>query len=112
MVESVYKVIELVGTSSHSWSESPAAIAGVMPKVWSIGELVGLLEERERRKSMPRVMIRCPKTDKPLPTGGAMDKKSFEGRSYTNYEVLCPHCGINHPVTKEDTWLEGDERSN
>lgn len=61
---------------------------------------------------MPRVMIRCPKTDKPLPTGGAMDKESFEDRRYTNYEVECPHCGRNHPVTKEDTWLEGDERSN
>ena len=51
---------------------------------------------------MPRVMIRCPDTDKPLPTGGAMDKESFEGRRYTNYEVECPHCGRNHPVTGND----------
>lgn len=50
---------------------------------------------------MGQVMIRCPETDKPLPTGIAMDKASFESSQMENNSVgPCPHYGENHTWSK------------
>lgn len=60
---------------------------------------------------MGMVMIKCPKTGKPLPTGIAMDKKSFESSSMSNNSVGCPHCGESHVWNKRDAWVAEGERS-
>ena len=57
---------------------------------------------------MPRVMIKCPKTKKLVPTGFGMDKASFNNptnilRSNT---FRCPECGENHIWSKSDAVLE------
>lgn len=58
---------------------------------------------------MGQVMIRCPKTGKPLGTGVGSDKQSFEGSSFENMSIgPCPHCGGNHTWSKKDAWVEGD----
>jgi endogenous inhibitor of DNA gyrase (YacG/DUF329 family) len=52
---------------------------------------------------MTMLMIKCPKTQKPLPTGIGMDKKSFETASLsTNTIAPCPHCGGAHTWDKKD----------
>lgn len=55
---------------------------------------------------MGQVLIKCPKTGKPLPTGFAMDQVSFDSSTLTNNTVgPCPHCGENHTWSKSDAWL-------
>ena len=57
---------------------------------------------------MPRIMIKCPKTKKLVPTGFAMDKASFDNPTnvLTNNTVSCPACGQNHTWSKSDAVLE------
>lgn len=60
--------------------------------------------------AMGMVMIKCPTTGKPVPTGIGMDKGSFEGSSLTDNTVAsCPHCGADHTWSKSDAYLEGDD---
>jgi len=58
---------------------------------------------------MGPVMIKCPKTEKPLDTGIHMDKVSFESGTLEHNTIgPCPHCGENHTWSKEDAWLADD----
>jgi len=58
---------------------------------------------------MGQVMIKCPVTGKPLPTGFNMPKASFASATLTNNSVgPCPHCGQMHTWSKADAWVEGD----
>ncbi|MGH6890181.1 MAG: hypothetical protein ACREHF_13470 [Rhizomicrobium sp.] len=54
---------------------------------------------------MPMVMIKCPKTGKEVPTGIAMDKKSFESSEMANNKLHCPHCKEMHVWNKADAWV-------
>ncbi len=56
---------------------------------------------------MGMVMITCPTTKKPLPTGIAMDKASFNSSTLTNNSVSCPHCGKMHVWSKKDAFHAG-----
>jgi endogenous inhibitor of DNA gyrase (YacG/DUF329 family) len=56
---------------------------------------------------MGMVMIVCPTTKKPVPTGIAMDKASFNSSTLTNNSVSCPHCGKMHVWSKRDAFLAG-----
>jgi hypothetical protein len=62
---------------------------------------------------MPRVMIKCPNTNKFVPTGFALDKASFENPSYIlgNNTVRCPACGKDHTWSKADAILEDAKSS-
>lgn len=52
---------------------------------------------------MPMLMIKCPKTQKPIPTGMAVgDKKSFENSDFSNNSTSCPACGGMHKWDKKD----------
>ncbi len=58
---------------------------------------------------MPRVMIKCPKTGKPVPTGMGADQKSFESGCFRDNSFgPCPECGQRHIWQKDDAFLEGD----
>jgi hypothetical protein len=65
---------------------------------------------------LPTVMIRCPSTGKPTPTGLAMDRLTFETNVFTVAEARCESCGGIHRWSKPDAWVEDqrpwrDERS-
>jgi hypothetical protein len=56
-----------------------------------------------------RIMIKCPVTGKPLPTGIGIDKKSWENPSnqFSNNQIgPCPHCGQMHTWSKKDAYYE------
>jgi hypothetical protein len=56
---------------------------------------------------MANVVIKCPTTDKLVPTGIAMDAQSFQRAEMgTNTLGNCPACGGNHVWNKEDAQLE------
>ena len=57
---------------------------------------------------MPRVMIKCPKTLKLVPTGIAMSKSSFDNPTnvLATNTVRCPSCGEKHIWSKSDAVLE------
>lgn len=53
------------------------------------------------------VMIDCPTTGEPLPTGIAVgNRESFESSDFRDNTVgPCPHCGGYHTWSKEDAYL-------
>lgn len=55
---------------------------------------------------MARVMINCPKTNKPIFTGIATDKTSFESSNIENNTIRCQHCKDKHKYSKKDCYLE------
>ena len=56
---------------------------------------------------MPHIMINCPSTNKPLPTGISVgDQAAFDNNSFTNNSVQCPHCQQMHTWSKKDAWVE------
>jgi hypothetical protein len=57
-----------------------------------------------------RVMINCPKTSEPVPTGIVMDHASFEITNLTDNPLPdpCPRCGEFHYWSKEDAWVDDD----
>jgi hypothetical protein len=58
---------------------------------------------------MPQIMIRCPKTGKPTPTGMHFDEVSFATSQFRNNIAPCPHCGSSHMWSKEDAWVSGQK---
>ena len=58
---------------------------------------------------MARVLIDCPTTGKPVPTGFTASKDTFESSQITGEEVQCPHCGQLHVWAKGDAYLEDEE---
>ena len=58
---------------------------------------------------MGHVMIRCPVTNRPVPTDTDTDRISFESGAASDGTVdPCPECGGSHLWSKEDSWLEDD----
>jgi hypothetical protein len=57
---------------------------------------------------MAMLIIDCPVTHKPVPTGISTDKASFEDPTnvLTGNSVSCPHCGQNHVWDKKDARLD------
>lgn len=59
---------------------------------------------------MPRILIACPKTGKPLSTSMSADPTSFASMSLMRNTIgPCPHCNEAHTWDKKDSWLEGQE---
>jgi hypothetical protein len=58
---------------------------------------------------MPRVMIKCPNTNKLVTTGIVMDRASFENPTniLSNNTFHCPACRQNHTWSKSNAVLEG-----
>ena len=59
---------------------------------------------------MPRIMITCPNTGKPIFTGMSMDRYSFEqdNKAFSDTGASCPECGEVHPWQKQDAYLEDE----
>ena len=51
------------------------------------------------------VIITCPVTRRPVPTGIAMDAVSFQSSTLMNNSVSCPHCGGMHTWSKHNAYL-------
>jgi hypothetical protein len=58
---------------------------------------------------MGMIIISCPSTGHPVPTGIGADKMSFESSSFTGNSVTCVACGQQHTWSKDDAWLAGDD---
>lgn len=52
------------------------------------------------------IMITCPNTGRPIPTGIGADKDSFESAQLSNNAVGCPACGETHVWNKKDAYLD------
>jgi hypothetical protein len=57
---------------------------------------------------MRRLMITCPETQKPLPTGISMDEATFTDPTSRlgHHATSCPHCQGVHRWSKADAVLE------
>ncbi len=55
---------------------------------------------------MPRIMIKCPKNNKPVSTGMEKDADEFETFSSEGNSFDCPACGDMHSWEKNDAFLE------
>lgn len=52
---------------------------------------------------MPMLMIKCPSTGKPVPTGIVWDLATIDSlKLETNAQVTCPHCKQEHSWNKAD----------
>ena len=60
---------------------------------------------------MPRIMITCPKTGKPIHVINVAKRSKFETGMFTNMRIECPECGQMHTWNKSDAYLEGDSPS-
>ncbi len=59
---------------------------------------------------MARVMIICPVTKKPVPTGIAMDEQGFRTSQLIDNNTQCAACGQMHLWSKKDAFLESSQR--
>ncbi len=59
---------------------------------------------------MARIMINCPQTNKPVPTGLSMNKASFEEPTnmMEGNSLRCPECRAMHTWGKKDAFLEDE----
>ncbi|MEY2485491.1 MAG: hypothetical protein QOH39_1139 [Verrucomicrobiota bacterium] len=53
-----------------------------------------------------RLMIKCPKTGKPVYTGVAMSEGAFKSATLHDNAIGCPQCGEQHVWNKEDAFFE------
>lgn len=67
------------------------------------------LEALVNQSRSARVMILCPKTGRPVPTGLAASPVAFGIGTFGSERLLCQACGEYHAWTKADAFLEGDE---
>lgn len=56
---------------------------------------------------MNKIMVTCPATFKHVSTGIITDKDTFDHLPASVSSMNCPHCGMSHPWTVKDAWLEG-----
>jgi hypothetical protein len=57
---------------------------------------------------MPHIMIDCPSTGRPMPTGFDASQEQFQASEYDRCRSgPCPHCGQMHTWSKQDAYLEG-----
>ena len=54
------------------------------------------------------ILIRCPATQRLIPTGIVTDQRTYESGTFLNNSTQCPHCGELHTWSKENTLLGGD----
>ncbi len=57
---------------------------------------------------MPRVMIHCPDTGKPVYTGMNFDWFQFETTTLGTRNIECSACGKTHQWTRADAYLDED----
>jgi endogenous inhibitor of DNA gyrase (YacG/DUF329 family) len=55
---------------------------------------------------MAMVMVKCPNTGKPVPTGIGMSKESFASSTLESNSFSCPACGSMHTWSKRDAFLQ------
>ena len=67
----------------------------------------GVSDVREKEVVMPRLMILCPRTKKPIPTGMVFSKEALDNSKLENNSVQCVACGQMHTWNKPDAFLEG-----
>jgi len=53
-----------------------------------------------------RVMIMCPESGEPVPTGVRLDPASPETSDRSERTFVCPHCFHVHTWTMDDAWIE------
>jgi endogenous inhibitor of DNA gyrase (YacG/DUF329 family) len=53
---------------------------------------------------MANVMIRCPETGEPVPTGVGMDFETFKHVTMRDNQVECASCGQMHTWQQEDAF--------
>jgi hypothetical protein len=56
------------------------------------------------------VMISCPTTQLPLPTGVQLSPDVFATAVFLNVRVQCPHCEMEHRWSKSDAFLQEAKR--
>jgi hypothetical protein len=61
---------------------------------------------KRARMAVQRLMIRCPKTGKAVPTGIAMDPASYVSADLESNVTRCPYCGEGHRWSKEQVFWE------
>jgi hypothetical protein len=54
---------------------------------------------------MGLVMIRCPTTGRPIPTGLKVDRSSFSSTPVFFSRTRCPICRVNHEWFAKDAWV-------
>jgi len=54
---------------------------------------------------MCTVMVKCPSTGNPIPTGIETDRATFDKLPNVLSHSRCPHCGLEHPWWTHDAWL-------
>jgi hypothetical protein len=57
---------------------------------------------------MPRVLITCPETQRPVYTGLNMDWNAFDTVELPEQTLVCPQCGRRHDWRKDDAVLVAD----
>jgi hypothetical protein len=54
---------------------------------------------------MGELMIRCPKTGRPVTTGIHMERERFGSMPVFFCSSFCPLCGISHDWFARDAWI-------
>jgi hypothetical protein len=54
---------------------------------------------------MSALMILCPKSGQPIPTGIETDELSFQQIPDVLSRARCPVCGLDHAWWKREAWL-------
>ncbi len=57
---------------------------------------------------MPRILITCPETKKPVYTGLNFDWFTFDAMEIEPTSMDCPECGQRHRWQKADAYPEAD----
>jgi endogenous inhibitor of DNA gyrase (YacG/DUF329 family) len=55
--------------------------------------------------AMAELMIRCPKTGKPVTTGIHIDRARFRAMPVFFSSSYCPSCGTSHEWFARDAWM-------
>jgi hypothetical protein len=55
---------------------------------------------------MSILLIKCPHTGRPVPTGIEVDADSFAALPDVLSYLTCPECGLSHAWWTREAWLE------
>jgi len=55
------------------------------------------------------VMIRCPATGRPISTGIAIDRRSFDATPVFYSQTFCPLCRSEHQWFAKEAWVQEAE---
>jgi hypothetical protein len=89
----------------------PPSIPGVAPTLASKEDEERVVEDERRQISdilprMPRIMIRCSNSGKPVPTGLSTEVIIFESLGEISLPLQCPACRETHWWRRKDAWVE------